>query len=430
MLCHTGDTRERMSSIVAFEDLAEADLTVEAVYLGGSAGTVADDPLGKLLPGVGNQGGFRYAGSRLKRELRAVVLYSSGTDTDWPDALDRETGLFTYFGDNRVPGKELHATPRGGNDILRWCFSRLHTGSHHRSTIPPFFIFSKANPGAGRSVRFLGLAVPGAPDVQPSDDLVAIWRTAKDQRFQNYRATFTILDAASISRAWINELAAGITLGTACPEPYRHWVEHGVYTPLASPRVIQFRTKEQQTPDSPSGVALVRVIYDYFADDPHAFEACAIELWKMQAKEAITFVATRRSADGGRDAYGWYSLGPGTDPIRLEWSLEAKLYAPGNGAGVKETSRLISRMRHREFGVFVTTSYIGRQAYEELRGDQHPVVVICGRDVADLLKAHGYGTPSTVRSWLEGAFPKMPVGAPKALLRHPLVDPARHHAPR
>jgi hypothetical protein len=29
----------------------------------------------------------------------------------------------------------------------------------------------------------------------------------------------------------------------------------------------------------------------------------------------------------------------------LEWSLEAKLYAPGTSAGVKETSRLIRRAR-------------------------------------------------------------------------------------
>lgn len=198
-----------MSDPIAFADLATADLVVDAVYMGGNVGTVADDPLGKLLPGVGNQGGFRYAGSRMRGTLKTILLYSSGTDPDWPDALDSETGLFTYLGDNRAPGNDLHATPRRGNDILRWCFSRLHTGSHACETIPPFFIFTKANPGGGRGVRFLGLAVPGAQDVRPSDDLVAIWRTAKDRRFQNYRATFTILDVATICCSWISELADG-----------------------------------------------------------------------------------------------------------------------------------------------------------------------------------------------------------------------------
>ncbi len=195
-------------------------------------------------------------------------------------------------------------------------------------------------------------------------------------------------------------------LGQSCPKPYRDWVQKGKYTPLESPRTIQYRTKAQQTPETEEDGALVEAIYDYFVDNPYAFEGCAIELWSMQAKESVNFVATRRSADGGRDAYGWYHLGPDRDRIRLEWSLEAKLYAPGNGAGVKETSRLISRLRHREFGVFVTTGYVAKQAYEEIRGDEQPIVVICGRDIADLLKRHGHATPRGVGAWLAATFPK------------------------
>ena len=78
-----------------------------------------------------------------------------------------------------------------------------------REKIPPFLLFDKASHAGGRDVRFLGLAVPGAVDVQPTDDLVAIWRTSNGERFQNYRATFTILDVAIVSRAWLDELAAG-----------------------------------------------------------------------------------------------------------------------------------------------------------------------------------------------------------------------------
>ncbi len=397
-----------MAERFPFEALADSDLVVDAIYEGGTSGTVADDALGRLLP-CGNQGGFRYAGSRKSKELKLVALYTSGADPDWPDALDRETGYFTYFGDNRAPGKELHDTPRGGNDILRWAFSRVHAAAPERRAVPPFFVFSKASPGPGRAIRFLGLAVPGAEDLHPSDGLVALWRTADDERFQNYRSTFTILDVAHVTRAWIRQLAEGDPLGSACPAAFRHWSETGVYTPLESPRNIQYRTKEQQQPQSASDRALLHVVYDYFKDDPYAFEECAVELWRMQATEAVTFVATRRSSDGGRDAYGWYSLGPASDRIRLEWSLEAKLYAPGNGANVRETARLISRLRHREFGIFVTTSYVSRQAYEELRSDAHPVVVICGRDIVDLLRANGYGSRGALRKWLEARFPR-PLG--------------------
>jgi hypothetical protein len=398
-----------MANSIPFDGLSVADLHVEAIYKGGSAGTLADDPLGKLVP-VGNQGGFRYAGSVKNNELRLVVLYTSGADRDWPDTLDRETGRFTYYGDNREPGKDLHDTSRGGNAILRSCFHWLHRNPPQREKVPPFLLFNKANPaGGGRDVRFLGLAVPGAQEVQPADDLVAVWRTSGGERFQNYRSLFTILDVGVVRRTWLDALAFGELLGPGCPAPYREWVEKGKYRALESPRNIQYRSKSQQQPVTQGDAALLKTVYAYFADDPHAFEACAIELWRMQSKESVSFVATRRSADGGRDAYGWYHIGPDADRIRLEWSLEAKLYAPSNSVGVKETSRLISRLRHREFGVFVTTGYVGKQAYEEIRGDGQPIVVICGRDIAELLKHHGHSTPQSVASWLEATFPKTAV---------------------
>jgi Restriction endonuclease len=94
---------------------------------------------------------------------------------------------------------------------------------------------------------------------------------------------------------------------------------------------------------------------------------------------------TRPTVDGGRDAIGTYRVGPLADRIVLDFALEAKCYAPGNGVGVKELSRLISRLRHRQFGILVTTSFLGHQAYQELRSDRHPVVVIAGGDIAAIL---------------------------------------------
>lgn len=46
---------------VGFDELAGADLVVDRIYKGGTAGNAGDDPLARLLP-VGNQGGFRTQG--------------------------------------------------------------------------------------------------------------------------------------------------------------------------------------------------------------------------------------------------------------------------------------------------------------------------------------------------------------------------------
>src|SRR5437016_1117952 len=92
-------------------ELPSADLTIDAVYEGGRSGNAGDDPLNPLI-GVSNQGGFRYLGTRERPHL--IVLTSSFDDPDWPDRVDRETGIAVYFGDNKSPGRALHDTPRNG----------------------------------------------------------------------------------------------------------------------------------------------------------------------------------------------------------------------------------------------------------------------------------------------------------------------------
>jgi len=158
-------------------------------------------------------------------------------------------------------------------------------------------------------------------------------------------------------------------------------------------------------PTSPADKEILSAIYTYF-EEPTDFEACAAQLWMMMAPNAAIERVTRASRDGGRDALGTYQLGPVEDPIGLRFSLEAKCYGPSHGVTVKDLARLISRLRHREFGVLVTTSYLGRQAYEELREDGHPIVVICGADIVRLLRQRGFDSADAVRAWLESSFPK------------------------
>jgi len=260
---------------IAFEDLATTDLVVDAVYKGGSAGNAGDDPIAKLVP-VGNQGGFRYKGRVTPFDVQLVVLYTTGQDRDWPDFLDEHTGRFVYFGDNKKPGNELHTTSRSGNRILRAAFDRIHDTDTY---VPPFLLFAKV--GSGRDVRFRGLAVPGNPHLAADSDLVAIWRTTNGERFQNYRAVFTVLDVGVVPRAWIDDLLSGKWNTENCPAAFFEWSIRRHYTPLEAPRTVTSRTKEEQLPASPEGMAILRTIHSYFAEVPTAFEACAVAIWRM-----------------------------------------------------------------------------------------------------------------------------------------------------
>ena len=385
---------------IARAELSTADLTVDAVYEGGRSGNAGDDPLHPLI-GVSNQGGFRYLGTREQPQL--IVLTSSFDDPDWPDRVDRETGIATYFGDNKHPGRGLHDTPRNGNHLLRVMFDAIHQHPARRAEVPPVLLFGNA--GHFRDMIFLGLLVPGAAELSGLEDLVAVWKMTAQQRFQNYRAAFTVLDTPAVSRRWLNDIKAGKPLSAETPSPWRAWVEGGNYRPLRAVPSLEYRTKAEQLPEDEAGRAILAAIRARFADAPVQFEECAAKLVQLMDSQFVSCDVTRPSRDGGRDAVGLYRIGYGTASIQVDYALEAKCYGPDNSVGTREVARLISRLRHRQFGVIVTTSFLHSQAYQEIKEDKHPVIVVSARDIVSIFAKAGLTSAGDVVKWLAANFP-------------------------
>ena len=399
-----------MVRVFSYQELPNADLIVDAIYEGAVGGQISGEALSHLLPKIGNLGGFRAAGRG--DDKKYVVLFTSGEDPDWPDHLDDSSGRFLYFGDNKKPGHELHDTKRGGNRILRHVFDLLHRSPPQRRRIPPFLLFQKHQTNvSARSFQFKGLAVPGFAGLSATDDLVAVWKTAGGQRFQNYRAVFAILDVPRISRAWIDDLIKGTIDSPHAPGAWRDWVARGRYRALAAESTMIARPHDAQLPKTATQITILRTVWEHFKNSPSGFERFAARLFTMHDQRVVIDEITQYAVDGGRDAKGRYSLGLSDDPVHVEFSLEAKCYRPplnggrSNRVGVKEVSRLISRIRHRQFGVLVTTSTVARQAYEEVRQDRHPIIFICGKDIADILTAKGLNTALKVKEMLENEFP-------------------------
>ncbi len=386
--------------IVSVDQLATTDLHVDAVYQGGRSGNAGDDPFPRLL-GMSNQGGFRYRGD-ISGRLQVLLLTSSFSDPDWPDALDRETGVFTYYGDNKSPGRGLHDTGRRGNLLLQRIFQEAHGGLDGRLQVPPIFLFARA--GSWRDMIFLGLAVPGASDLSLSEDLVAVWRTASDRRFQNYRARFTVLDAAVISRAWIHSVITGAPDDALAPTAWLTWQKSGRRKPLIALRSIEYRSRREQMPADAEGEAMIQTVRNHFQGRPHAFEHCAAAIARLMIPDIASLDVTRPSRDGGRDAVGQLRIGAGPASILVDFALEAKCYSPPSSVGVRDMSRLISRLRHRQFGILVTTTWLDLQAYREIKEDQHPVIVIAAADIVALLRAGGRGSVEAVAAWLLEEF--------------------------
>lgn len=390
---------------IPFDQLTTAELVVDTIYKGGKISGKGSEVLSKLLPNCSNSGGFRKIMRKDGSGLPAyVVLYTSMQELAWPDYLDEETGVFRYYGDNRTPGKTILDTPRKGNQLLEFVFECLNSKDGSINNIPPFLIFKKG--GAGWDVQFLGLAVPGNPKISPDKDLVAFWRTMDDKRFQNYEAYFTVLETTQpISRQWLNALIYDHDNSLQyAPDVWKLFISQGRngIVPLIAKKLQKIPTKYDQLQSDVEGKICLKFIREHYANNAYGFEMCAKNILEKMDERFQDFSLTRPWRDGGRDALGYYVIGNESKanyPLRIDCAMEAKCYAENYSVGVREMSRLISRIRYRQFGVLITTSYVHEQAYKEIMEDGHPILVMSANDIARILRKNAI-TSNNIGEWL------------------------------
>ncbi|HJW74928.1 MAG TPA: restriction endonuclease, partial [Thermoleophilia bacterium] len=212
--------------------------------------------------------------------------------------------------------------------------------------------------------------------------------------------TMTILDEAHVQRTWIADLKRGLRDSPNAPGAWLRWAESARYLPRQTKPTVEWRKPSEQRPQDADQKRILEAIRKHYSRDPYGFENFAAALvMRMEPDRVTDVVVTPPRRDGGRDALGLYRIGFGSDPVSVEFALEAK--CTSGGLGVKQVARLLSRIRYRQFGVIVTTSYVSEQAYREIKEDRHPVVVIAGRDIAEALIKLGYSSDSDVHRLLE-----------------------------
>ena len=214
---------------IEFKDLPMADLVPGYIYEGGRREDGhrgrSGEVLSKLL-GVDNAGGFRKKRIEGRDDGYAfIALALRGDDPLWPNEFDENTGKLKYYGDNKE-GTDFLSTGKKGNLILKQVFDKLIF--FNILDIPPFFAFQRIS---GEDLKFLGLAVPGHPDIPPSESL-KLYRgqTRNGKEFLNYESYFTILDTGeeSISREWIKSLVEDNENNLRyAPTAWKNFIEKG-----------------------------------------------------------------------------------------------------------------------------------------------------------------------------------------------------------
>ena len=400
---------------IPVEERSNWHLFIDAVYKANpNAKNLGGEVLSKLLP-VGNQGGFRFIGSAASPLF--IALFTSGEDVYWRDDFNSALGIFLYYGDQKQPGKGLTQTKFKGNLILEHIFEWASSEDNSiRKKIPPIFVFKKVR---GRDIQFLGLAVPGIAGKPQKDWLTAVWGATSDgKRFLNYKSYFTILDTkngceaekneAGINLAWITDIEQNNSVGSHyAPKAWLHYIEKRTFHSLTAIKETVVKSKEEQLPceTNREQCQMLLTLQDFFIqkDRGYSFEGFASDIVKQIDENVIRLDVTQPFKDGGIDAVGKYQVfNAGVHNVVVDFYLQAKCYAPfTNAVGVSETSRLISRIKNRQFGVMVTTSYINKQAYKEIVEDGHPIVLITGKTIIDILfDKYEIHTVEALKAWL------------------------------
>lgn len=394
-------------------------LYIDAIYKANpKAKNLGGEVLSKLLS-VGNQGGFRFKGKTESPQL--VVLFTSGEDVYWRDNLDSSLGIFLYYGDQKTPGRDLHDTKLNGNLILKNIFDYACSDNPEiRKKVPPIFVFKKVQ---GRDIQFLGLAVPGIQGKPQKDWLTAVWGSDRNgNRFLNYKSFFTILDTAKgcenennesgINLAWLTDIENGHAHESKyAPMEWKKYIDKKKFLSLTAFRETFVKSREEQLPDMGESVkvAMLQALHDFFIEKDHgySFEQFACSVVELLDENVVSIDVTRPFKDGGIDGVGTYRVfGASTQGVLVDFYLQAKCYNPfSNAVGVRDTARLISRIKDRQFGILVTTSYIHQQAYQEILDDGHPIVLVTGRTIIDLIfDRFEIRSVEALRAWLDREF--------------------------
>ena len=133
---------------------------------------------------------------------------------------------------------------------------------------------------------------------------------------------------------------------------------------------------------------MLATIHDFFIekDRGYGFERFAADIVESLDEAVVSIDTTRPFKDGGFDAEGRYKIFKSVEnSVFVDFYMQAKCYGRKNAVGVADIARLVSRIKNRQFGILVTTSYIADQAFNEVREDGHPIVFITGRNIVEYI---------------------------------------------
>lgn len=355
-----------------------------------------------------------------QRRIPAIIISSSPhkarTDiTPWEDEFDPDHGRIRYYGDNKSYTRSAGDAP--GNKLLLDAFysysapqelTRLNQG------IP--LIFFKRVECAGRkkgNLLFQGLGI-----IESVELITQFDPRLSSPYFSNYVFNMCVFSLAGeheeFSWDWVNARRdpnmSNEETHKLAPEAWKRWVKEGatglykVRRTVSSSKII---SESEQRPLSGSREeATLRAIYDYYQNSRHTFELLALRVTQEIFEESGTQFTpgwiTQKSGDRGIDFVARLDISSQMSALKVVVLGQAKCEALDRPTGGVHIARTVARLKRGWFGVYVTTSYFSKNVQLEVLDDQYPIMLICGRKLAETVEKILFKKGITLPEFLAG----------------------------
>lgn len=336
--------------------------------------------------------------------IPAIIISSSPhkarTDiTPWEDDFDPDYGHIKYYGDAKDNLKKASEWP--GNSLLLDMFSIYTSPDEIERKVKgvPLIFFKRVDYDGRKkgNLLFQGFGV-----IQSVELVTQFDPKLSTQYFTNYVFDMCVFsmkeENEKFSWEWINARRdpklSDEDVNNLAPKEWKTWVKNGstgLYKVRRNISASKIITTAEQIPEKGSKEeAILKQIYDYYSDSKHIFELLAMRVTQEIFEESGTKFypgwITSKSGDKGIDFVARMDVSSQISSLKIVILGQAKcekLDKPTNGVHI---ARTVARLKRGWFGVYVTTSYFSNNVQLEVIDDQYPIMLICGKKIAETVQ--------------------------------------------
>ncbi len=349
----------------------------------------------------------------------AMYFHSNPYKTDrsvkpWTDILLPDEGYVYYNGDNQTPGLPPTGKRNSGNSTMEKIWPEYQSKEREiRERAAPILVFEQVKYGKDGKIKgyraFRGYGIISKIEIRQE------YEPKTERVFSNYLFEVSLFKVppGGLDWSWIydrrNPNLSVSEINKKAPKAWKDWVKNG-YAAIekSRQRILHYKVskpKEQVEELKPAHRKILDKIVSHYpkSTDKGRFEALAslVAQEYFGEKNYLRGWITKHSGDMGVDFIGRLKITneaapnpPGTvlgfSKLLVIGQAKCRTKYDSNSAAedAKDIARVAARLQRGYLGVYITTGTFKESTQKEVSIDGYPIVLINGRQMADLLIQH------------------------------------------